>query len=222
MIPRTLHYCWFGSNAMPLLVERCMASWREHLGDFEFVRWDESNLPLNDFTRYHLGQSNWAFVSDYVRLHALHAKGGVYLDTDVEVIRPFDKLLKNKAFVALHAPDSATNAISGSVSGHVFFLDCMAYTLERFESGQRHPLSPEVTTNVYEAGDYDLVVYDCDYFYPYNPYDKSRPLGILMHSMITENTHAIHHWAKSWKKRPKPRRLAQIGRLLANLRKKLT
>ena len=104
MIPKIIHYCWFGKGAMPELVERCTASWHTHMPDWEFKAWNEDNFDINTAPRYvqeAYAAKKYAFVSDYVRLWALEREGGVYLDTDVEVLRSFEPLLSDIAFVGL-------------------------------------------------------------------------------------------------------------------------
>ena len=204
MIPKKIHYCWFGGNEMSPLQQACLKTWKKHLVDYEFIRWDESNCPQNDFIDHHLKERNWAFVSDYVRLYALYTQGGIYLDTDFEVLKPFDNLLPGEGFLAYEDQKHINNAIAGSVKGNHFYKACMEYMLERFNNKESYHISPIVTTNVYKAGDYNIKVYDSQYFYPYNPYDASRPIKKLMVDMLTENTYAIHHWAKSWELKEMP------------------
>lgn len=198
MIPRKIHYCWFGGHEMPPLNQACFDTWKKHLDDYEFIRWDESNCPQNDFVKYHLEKGNWAFVSDYVRLYALYTQGGVYLDTDFEVLKSFNNLLNNNGFVAYESDEYITNGIAGSVKGNIFFRDCIDYMIDRFKKNENFHVSPVVTTNVLKSKNYDMIIYEKELFYPYNPYDKSRKIKILMCNMINENTYAIHHWAKSW------------------------
>lgn len=101
MIPKRIHYCWFGGNPLPGLAEKCIASWKKYCPDFEIVRWDESsfdlaNVPL--YVRQAYDQRKWAFVTDYVRLQVVYEFGGIYLDTDVELKKPLDPLLDNEAY----------------------------------------------------------------------------------------------------------------------------
>ena len=198
MIPKTIHYCWFGGNEMPALNQACMKTWEKHLSDYRIKLWNEENAPMNDFVRYHLERGNWAFVSDYVRLHALYEEGGIYLDTDFEVLKPLDELLDRQGFVAFESGPMITNGAAGSVPGNPFFKACMEYMLDRHNKAMNYQTSPEVTTAVYRSGSYDIDVFPSEYFYPYNPYDARKPVKVLMVSMITEKTYAIHHWAKSW------------------------
>jgi mannosyltransferase OCH1-like enzyme len=198
MIPKVIHYCWFGRGEMPPLSKKCMETWEEHLKDYEFIKWDESNAPRNEFIDYHLEKGNWAFVSDYVRLYALHKYGGIYLDTDFEVLRSFDSLLASSGFVAYQDHDYLTNGIAGAQKGNLFYSDCMYYMDERFKKGLPYHISPIVTTEVLDKNKHQIELHPSDFFYPYNPYDDEKEIKILMHCMIEDNTFAIHHWAKSW------------------------
>ncbi len=199
MIPKKIHYCWFGGHDLPPLQKACIKTWKKYLPDYEFIRWDESNCPQNRFIEHHLKEKNWAFVSDFVRLYALYNEGGIYLDTDFEVLKSFDDLLKNQAFVAYESETYITNGICGGVEGHKFYKDCMNYMLDRFDKQLDYDVSPVVTTNVLNTGNYgDIKIYPSSYFYPYCPYNPENDIKILMYDMIDTNTYAIHHWAKSW------------------------
>lgn len=92
MIPKIIHYVWFGGKPYPAKIQKCIDSWMEHLPDYQFIRWDESNFDVNshEFTREAFSQKMWAFVSDYVRIAALARYGGWYLDTDVELFKSLD------------------------------------------------------------------------------------------------------------------------------------
>lgn len=97
MIPKIIHYCWFGGNALPELAERCIASWHEHMPDWEYKRWDETNFDIASaplYVRQAYEAKKYAFVSDYVRLWALEQFGGLYMDVDFMVYRPFDDLME--------------------------------------------------------------------------------------------------------------------------------
>lgn len=100
MIPKKIHYCWFGNNELPEIVARCLSNWEEVMPDYEIIRWDETNYNVNkcEFISNAYKNKKWAFVSDYARLDVLYTYGGIYLDTDVKVIKPFDSLLNLKGF----------------------------------------------------------------------------------------------------------------------------
>ena len=99
-IPKVIHYCWFGGNPLPELVQNCINSWKKYCPDYEIIQWDESNFDIssNQYVAEAYAARKWAFVSDYVRLYALYHNGGIYLDTDVEVLKPLDCFLNEEAF----------------------------------------------------------------------------------------------------------------------------
>ena len=101
MIPKIIHYCWFGGKEMPELMQKCIASWKQHLPDYELHLWNEQNFDLDRFpyAREAYDNKKYAFVSDVARLWALKEYGGIYLDTDVEVLRPLDDFLHLPAFM---------------------------------------------------------------------------------------------------------------------------
>lgn len=101
-MPKLIHYCWFGGNEMPNEVKSCIRSWKNVLPDYEFKLWDENNFP---FEKYYFAQEalkykKWTFIADVARLHALYYEGGIYLDTDVEVLKPFDIFLDSDGFTS--------------------------------------------------------------------------------------------------------------------------
>lgn len=100
MIPKTIHYCWFGRGEMPQLAKDCIDSWHRNMPDWAFKLWNEDNFDVNQvsYTKEAYEARKYAFVSDYVRLWALEKEGGVYMDVDFEVYKPFDDLLYLKAF----------------------------------------------------------------------------------------------------------------------------
>lgn len=101
MISKKIHYCWFGRGEKPKLAQKCIASWRKYFPDYEIIEWNEDNYDVNKilYTRQAYASKKYAFVSDYARFDVLYQYGGVYFDTDVEVIRPFDDILENGAFM---------------------------------------------------------------------------------------------------------------------------
>lgn len=108
IIPKIIHYCWFGRNPLPKSAKKCLASWRKYLPDFEIKEWNEDNFDVNviPYTHDAYQAKKYAFVSDYARFWILYHYGGVYFDTDVEVIKPLDDLLKDGAFMGWETPSS--------------------------------------------------------------------------------------------------------------------
>ena len=121
MIPKKIHYCWFGWNPKPALFQRCIASWKKYCPDYEIIEWNEENFDLNccDYVREAYDAKKWAFVTDYARLKIVHDQGGIYLDTDVEVVRSLDDLLGDDAFFGLEDTGSiATGLGFGAEAGN--------------------------------------------------------------------------------------------------------
>lgn len=119
-IPRRLHYCWFGGKPKPPKVLACMESWRRVLPDWEIVEWNEGNADLSRsaFARAMLERRRWAFVSDYVRARAVLLGGGVYLDTDVEILASLEPFLGHRAFTGFETRRAPFTAVFGAEPGH--------------------------------------------------------------------------------------------------------
>ena len=103
MIPKIIHYCWFGGNPLPMDVKKCIESWKEKCPDYEIKCWDESNFDVNahPFTKAAYEAKAWAFVSDYARLRVVYDNGGIYLDTDVELLKNIDFLLPYEGYIGV-------------------------------------------------------------------------------------------------------------------------
>lgn len=149
-IPKIIHYCWFGRKEKPADVVCCIDTWQQHLSGYRIMEWNEDNFCVDDapdYVREAYACQKWAFVSDYVRLHALCLHGGIYLDTDVEVFRSFDDLLDNTAFFGFESNDYLSTAVMGGVKQAPVFQEF----LEQYKT--RHFILPDgtqdiVTTNV--------------------------------------------------------------------------
>lgn len=122
MIPKIVHYIWFGGNPYPPKVQHCIKSWKTHLPDYKFILWNENTFDVKTckFTQQAFENKKWAFVSDYVRIYALYNYGGWYLDTDVEIIRPLNPF-ENKRIVLGVDENGALTALMGSEKGHSFW-----------------------------------------------------------------------------------------------------
>lgn len=120
-IPKKIHYCWFGKNPFPESVLQCMESWRRYCPDYEIIEWNETNFDVNvvRYTKEAYDRNKWAFVSDYARLKIIYENGGIYLDTDVELIKPLDSLLEYEGFMGFQNDGTVATGLGfGAVAGH--------------------------------------------------------------------------------------------------------
>ena len=210
MIPKIIHYCWFGGGKMPTLVEQCIASWHMHMPDWQYRLWNESNFDIAispAYVQQAYQAKKYAFVSDYVRLWALEQEGGVYLDTDVEVLRPLDDLLQDTAFIGLEESKALLpgTCVMGC-EAHCKWVEDMLLTYK----GARFMLEDgnlDMTTNVQRMGNamvkngllhkretqylsqWGLRIYTHDYFSPITSTRVMRK---------SKNTYCIHRFAGSW------------------------
>ena len=209
MIPKQIHYCWFGNRPQSDLIRKCTGSWQNTMPDYPIKRWDETNSPLDSrYAKEALRQKRWARLSNYVRLHALYTEGGVYLDTDVETLKSFTPLLVEHCFLGfqqrIEQRDWVNTAVLAAEPGHPFIKLCMDRLVQTFENTGRFDRSPTVTTAVLKElglNEYglqrinDVTVYPVEYFYPYSFLEKYSA------DKISENTYCVHHWTATWKSR---------------------
>ena len=209
MIPKIIHYCWFGGNPLPELAQRCIASWREFLPDYEIREWNETNYDVRKipYTAQAYDAKKYAFVSDYARFDILYQHGGIYFDTDVEMIRPLDDILERGAFIGVEQGRTpllnAGLGIASPAASQIYSEILDSYQDEQFvradgslnlktvvlrvsEIFKRHGFVEEDRIQ-FVAG---TTVYPSEYFCPKNP-----DTGEIA---ITEHTYAIHHYDGSW------------------------
>ena len=212
MLPHVIHYCWFGHGEKPELILRCIDSWRKFLPGFEIKEWNEDNFDVDTipYTRDAYAARAYAFVSDYARFKLLYEQGGLYFDTDVEIIRPMDDVIAKGPFMALES-DGSYDPLAvnpglglGAVPGMQLYkdmLDGFASLSYMTESGVRNPYSMiqmvtemlvgqglRGTGEIEHVGGVD--VYPVEWF---NPFDDAT--GRLR---VTDNTRAVHWYDKSW------------------------
>ncbi len=210
MIPKIIHYCWFGKNPLPANVQKCIESWKKYCPDFEIKRWDESNYDVNAcaYTQEAYEAKKWAFVSDYARLDIIYNNGGIYLDTDVELIRAIDdELLKTDCFLAMEQPSLliATGLGFGAVKHSSAVKEMLdEYKDEKFRLAKNiYDQTPCPTRNTRPFLKYGYtrkintptalggaVIYPPEYFCPFER--KQNKLE------ITDNTYSIHHYSATW------------------------
>ena len=215
-IPKVIHYCWFGGNPLPELAQRCIDSWRKYLPDYEIKEWNESNFNVNiiPYTAEAYQQGKYAFVSDYARFWILYRYGGIYFDTDVEVIRPLDDVLDRGGFMgfetdykeSLNPHEVATNPGLGlGVAPGLSLIKKMMdyYDGKHFvnEQNMRNQITiVAIATKVLMENGLRLVpgIQEIDGVYIY-PSEYFCPINVTTGKLhITDNTRCIHHYAASW------------------------
>lgn len=229
MIPKIIHYCWFGGSPLPKDVQKCIESWRKYCPDFEIIEWNEKNF---DYTQYRFSNEaykvkEWAFVSDVARLHAVYEYGGIYLDTDVEVIKSLDNLLHLSGFVgAEDMYDINTGVGFGAEKGHKIIRENlleykdMPFLLNGFSL---RTTCVELTTAIlrrhgYKKADKVQVIEGISIF----PSEFFSPLSLSTHRLkVTENTYSIHYYTANWKRDSKNTFSELIERKNILLKKKI-
>jgi mannosyltransferase OCH1-like enzyme len=228
MIPKRIHYCWFGPNKPSALVDRCVASWKKYLPDYEIYLWNEEsyNIDKYTFTRQAYEQKKFAYVTDVVRLDVLKEFGGVYLDSDVEILRSLNDLLALNAFSGFEDNEYVPTGLMASEKGGRWVSDLLKYyedlpfvkadgTFSMITNTQiitefmlKKGLNLNNATQNFEGY---VKLYSSEYFCP-----KSHKDGRMV---ITSKTYCIHHFAGSWlppKKRLRIKFVTFVRRLLGN------
>ncbi len=200
-IPKVIHYCWFGGGAKNALIENCIASWKKQLPDYTITEWNEQNTVIDcAFAEGAARHKKWAFLSDYIRLQILYAHGGIYMDTDMYVIKPFDALLSHNCFLGKQNEEHINASIIGCVKHNTFIAACIAYYQSIvFNEFKLMELSiPAIVSQVYNRfpQQEEVKIYAAEYFYPY-PFERSVEQQDFTH-FIYPQTYAVHLWNASW------------------------
>ncbi|OQP47187.1 hypothetical protein A4H97_06675 [Niastella yeongjuensis] len=213
MLPKVIHYCWFGGSEMPESYKSLIAEWETLHPSWSIKRWDESNAPMSlPYIKKAKENNNWANISNYVRLYALGREGGIYLDTDMKVLQPLDKLLLHNCFLGFESGSNeggefwVNNAIMGAQANHPFVMECEQYLLEQFDGTEQANLSsPQLVTALLKTRrglkQYgrqsldDIMLYEKEVFYPI-PVDKAYLLKEV--NAYPEETVAVHLWGRTW------------------------
>ena len=212
MIPKVIHYCWFGGNPLPEMAEKCIESWKKFCPEYEIRRWDESNFDVNccTYVKQAYEAKKWAFVSDYARFKILYDHGGLYFDTDVELIRPIDDLVEKGPFMGVekYEADGTPMVAPGlglatrpeaplyqelmqayherafyDSNGNLNLVTIVAYTTEILK---KHGLRND--RQIQRLG--DVCIYPPEYFCPKDM--------LTCELTVTENTRSIHHFDGTW------------------------
>lgn len=208
-IPKKIHYCWFGGGEKPELVKKCMDSWKKICPDYEIIEWNEENIDINanQYAKEAYEKKKYAFVADYARMYVLYNEGGIYLDTDVELLRPLDVFLNEKAFSGFESNNKVTTGLIASEKNNewindlfhmyddISFLDekgnmDLTTNVERVTKLSHEKYGLEEKSKYQSLKDGTVVFYPSDYFSPKDWYTDNINL--------TENSYAIHHFSASW------------------------
>lgn len=203
MIPKIIHFCWFGGRNYSKMINKCMETWNHHLRDYQFIRWDEKNSPMkHPFVVSTYKNKRYAFVSDYVRLKALYDYGGIYLDTDMYIIKNLDALLNNTVFFGFEESNCAfiSAGIIGSTPGNTFIQQVLKHydQIEFDNTNVQNITIPKIITETYLNYQHknEIEIFPWDYFYPLPNHTKYDINNLNMY--IHHNTLAIHLWNRSW------------------------
>jgi len=206
MIQKKIHYCWFGRGEMPELAKKCIASWRKYLPEYEIKEWNEDNFNLDMFPYVREAYDNrkFAFVTDVVRLYALYTEGGVYMDTDVEVLKPIDSILCYEAVSGFESSNQIPTGLIAAQKGSTVIGELLNDYNQRSFIKDNGELN--VTTNVFYITNtllkYGLKLnnkFQTVNGFTFFPWDYLCPKSVKDGKIyLTENTLVIHHFAGSW------------------------
>ena len=212
MIPKVIHYCWFGRNPLPDLAVRCINSWKEYLPEYEIKEWNEDNFDVNiiPYTKDAYENKKYAFVSDYARFWILYNYGGVYFDTDVEVIKPMDSIIQLAPYMGCETLASSKSGVRvapglglAAPANHKLYKEILEHyeTLRFIENGKINLTTVvDITTgilkkkglkNVDEIQEIEGVrIYPPEFFASRENAEFTIPR--------TSNSYSVHYYAGSW------------------------
>ncbi|MFI3319820.1 MAG: glycosyltransferase [Rikenellaceae bacterium] len=230
MIPKKIHFCWLSGDEYPPLIEKCLETWQRVLPDYEIILWDTKRFDINsvDWVRGAFEAKKYAFAADYIRFYALYTEGGIYLDSDVEVLKSFDPLLDAKSFMGYEA---ATRLFEPAIVGaeantewcgkmldfykdRQFVCDVLSKVViapravERVFNDLYSDLPKAMPTTKVTIGGGELVLYPAEYFSPIKydldkSYNEVKKINQALYK--NPNTYCIHRFNGSWTEGGPPR-----------------
>lgn len=211
-IPKKIHYCWFGGGKKPASIDDCILSWKKYFPGYEIKEWNENNFNINicDFVREAYEAKKWAFVSDFARMLILYQEGGIYFDTDVEVIKSLDDIISDGSFMGLESGNSKNCLVVNPGLGLAAYPKMEIYKEILDKYYNTHFIRPDGTYNQAPIGTYvtdilithgwknenttqkiqGITIYPIDFFCPLD-YQTGK-------LNITDNTRSIHHYTATW------------------------
>lgn len=215
MIPKIIHYCWLSGDDFPPLIKKCIATWKAHLPDYEFILWDTNKFKLEDniWVKQAFDSKKYAFAADYIRLHAVYNYGGIYLDTDIEVLKSFNNLLERPYFVGTEGEGIIEAGIFGAEKHNDWVERSLDYykgknfinsdgsfntwTLPRIMMQQisqiktfKEVLPESITPTDQRKFSKTIYIFPKEFFCA-----KNQGTGVIEK---TDNSYCIHHFAMSW------------------------
>ncbi len=214
MIPKIIHYCWFGRGEKPELAIQCIESWKTICSDYQIVEWNEDNFDINSnpYVKEAYEAKKYAFVTDYVRLYAMYHQGGIYMDTDVRVLKPLEQFLKHQAFSGFESPEYVPTGIMASEQGNGMIKELLFYYKNRhfvkvdgsYDARTNTSIITEyflekglLQNNQFQEID-GFALYPDNYFCP--------KLTRLEDKTYMQDTYTIHYFSGSWKSENAKRR----------------
>lgn len=208
MIPKKIHYCWFGNNPKPYILKKCIKTWKEKCPDYEIIEWNETNFDINSipFIKDAYEAKKWAFVTDYARLKIIYDNGGIYLDTDVELLKNLDDLLNADCYLAVQQ-DGKTIAtglgFGAKKNSEVVKLMLEEYKNLKFEVEKMNEIAcPLLNTKaltkigykyseeIEKINEYNTLIYPPKYFDPIAPGNSEN--------LLNKDSYSIHHYSATW------------------------
>ncbi|OCB76553.1 glycosyltransferase [Flavobacterium crassostreae] len=212
MIPKVLHYCWFGGGEKSPLIKDCLESWKLHLPEYQIIEWNETNSDLRlPFVKKAYRQQKWAFVADYIRLKVLYEQGGIYLDTDMLLLQPLDSLLCNTTFLGAECKTFINCSIIGTTPHSNFIQKCMSEygSIKITKKTDWGTITiPRIVTRVFKqmygldvpldtiSTTEQITIYPAAYFYPLQYQDKTDAANYKQY--LRPESFAVHLWSSSW------------------------
>jgi len=208
MVPKIINYCWFGGSELPSSVKKNIESWKKYCPDYEIKRWDETNYDItkNGYVRAAFSSKKFAFLTDYVRLDVIYNYGGIYLDTDVELLKSLDDICENGSFMSFEQVGRVNTGIGfGSAPGNTFINENKEYYEKNSFTNTENQFVPEICVKIttelliqhglnYKKNAFQKVdginIYPTEFF---------SPIVMGTNTMkLTRNTCGIHHYDSSW------------------------
>lgn len=196
-IPKIIHYIWIGTKEFSPLQNKCIASWKDHMKEdgWQYKLWNEKTLPSEVINHPYFvkmyERKKWSYVSDFIRFWVLSKEGGIYLDTDVEVLKPFDDLLNQYGFVGKSESGQIESAVIGATQNTKFTQIALnRYTADTEDSTEE--LGPTMLAKAIQEDEGNITIYSHEYFFPFSFGEK------FTQKHIKPETYSIHWWDYSW------------------------